>query len=755
MDVDGAVFETALMLEPEARRMFLERYFRDDPAGLARMTELLEVSGESAAFFLEASQRRSTLADEILAELPANATGAEPPTTEEVGTWIGSYRLVSRIGEGGCGVVYEAEQERPVRRTVALKIIRLGMDTERVIARFEAERQALAMMDHPNIARVYDAGATATGRPYFVMERVTGERITTFCDRERLDIEARIRLFIQVCHAIQHAHQKGVIHRDIKPSNVLVGRTDSEPSPKVIDFGIAKAADRRDAALRGPRTIADQLLGTPPYMSPEQIDMSGIDVDTRTDVYSLGALLYELLGGRAPFDNDALSHAGISEMRRILLEDDPPLLSRMVAALPPTEREAVATARSTDPDRLISRLRGDLDGIAAKAMSKDRNQRYQTVNALAADLARFLADQPVLARPPGRLYLLGKFTRRNRAVCVLGSAVALSLIAGMGVSTWLYVREREARAEQNRLRVEAETARSVESKLRQQAQARANVSQAAVLLSEGRIEEADALLQQNTLMTIEPSREAAGVFRALGNWNAFYERWERAVQYYTLLNQANRLDPPTDIVEGCEVIAISSALLAHGDIPAYNDFRHEMLELYLPATTSHQAEHLLQACLLTPADPWVMERLVDVAHVCEQGLPDPANRPYPDWEAFAMALYYHRLDQPEESLKWAEKCLSYPSSTNDKSGDARLAATRCLKAIACLQLGDRTAAERELREARSQIAEGRETTFDSKPSLAGEWYTWVIARLLFSEARLLLPRVADLPSPHAEAVVKR
>ncbi|GEM_PF-534807 len=738
IEVEGAVFEAALMLKPDARREFLERFFRDDPEGLANMTALLEVAGESSAFFLEASERRGELADEILADLPGVPVddGDEPSSTEEIGTRIGPYRLVERIGEGGCGVVYEAEQEHPVRRTVALKVIRLGMDTERVIARFEAERQALAMMDHPNIARVYDAGATANGRPYFVMERVSGERITTYCDREKLDVRSRIGLFIQVCHAIQHAHQKGVIHRDIKPSNVLVSRED--PVPKVIDFGIAKATDDREVDLHGPRTAGDQFLGTPPYMSPEQVDMSGRDVDTRTDVYSLGALLYEMLGGRPPFDERALKQAGISEMRRILLQDDPPVLSRMLAALPLEERKQIAECRSVDADRLVAQLRGDLDGIVAKAMAKDRDARYQTVNALAADLGRFLADQPVIARAPGRLYLFGKFVRRNRVVCALGSAVALSLVVGMGASTTMYLRERDALAEQNRLRVEAEAARAVESRLREQAQARANVSQAAVLLSEGRIEEADALLQQKTLETVEPSREAAGVFRELGNWNAFYERWQRAVQYYTLLNQANRLDPPSEIVEGCEVMAISSALLAYGDTEGYDEFRREMLDLYLPARTSHQAEHLLQASLLTQADESIIDRLHDVAAVCEKGASTEIESPYPEWEAFSMALYHHRLGHSKAVLRWGEQCMSYPPETTAASGEARIAATHCLMAMARFRLGERADAEAELLKTRRQITEGRRAALSGKPSIPGEWYTWVIAQLLFDEAHQMI-----------------
>ncbi len=303
LDIEAAVLEAVENLDGKAREEFLQRFFRGDPQGLARIRRLLNWDKASSSFFLEAREHQHSLAEEILAsgkfDQPS-VSAEEANAAESPGKRIGPYRLLNRIGEGGCGVVYEAEQEEPFHRKVALKIIRLGMDTESVIARFEAERQALALMDHPNIARVFDAGATSSGRPYFVMELVAGERITECCDRENLTIVDRIQLFIQVCHAIQHAHLKGLIHRDIKPSNVLVTMQDGVPVPKVIDFGIAKATGSFQERGKSFHTSQDQLIGTPPYMSPEQIDMSARGVDTRSDVYSLGALLYELLGGRAP-----------------------------------------------------------------------------------------------------------------------------------------------------------------------------------------------------------------------------------------------------------------------------------------------------------------------------------------------------------------------------------------------------------------------------------------------------------------------
>lgn len=733
MNIEGAVFNAALALQDTAEREdFLKHVFHGDNAGLARMRGLLEKAGESSAFFMEVREHRGTLAGEILREISAESRedGEElPPPVEGPGSHIGPYRLIARIGEGGCGVIYEAEQQKPVHRRVALKIIRLGMDTESVIARFEVERQALALMDHPNIARVFDAGATAAGRPYFVMERVSGERITACCDREKLGITARIRLFIQVCHAIQHAHQKGIIHRDIKPSNVLVAFHDGVPVPKVIDFGIAKAAGR-SGQHRTPWTGQDQLMGTPPYMSPEQVDMSGLDVDTRSDIYSLGALLHELLTGRAPFDGDALAAAGISEMRRTLLEREPPPMSRMLADLPAGEREPIAALRGEEPARLVSRLRGDLDWIVAKAMAKDRSRRYQTVNNLAAELRRFLHNEPVRARPPGRLYLLDKFVRRNRAACISAAAIALSLAGGFGVSTRLYLLEREARAEQARLGHEAKAARAEEFRLRAQAQARANISQVAVLLSEDRIEEADALLRENPLETIEPSLEAAWVFRSLGNWNAIHGRWAQAVQCYVLLNQANRLDDPVNVVEDTDLLATAPALLEYGDRRGYEAFRRDALDRYLPARNSLAAEHLLKICLLTPADAAFMERLRDAAEVCARGIPTESGRAiYPHWEALSTTLYHHRLGKVEETLEWGEKCLAYPDDTG-----SRAAAALCLTAMARHRAGHADEASKDLDEARRLIAAASQAAREHHER--GSWFSWVIARILLREAEL-------------------
>jgi ankyrin repeat protein len=352
--------------------------------------------------------------------------------SEATGTMVGRYKLLEQIGEGGFGVVWMAEQEEPVRRRVALKIIKLGMDTKEVVARFEAERQALAMMDHPNIASVFDGGATDTGRPYFVMELVKGIPITRYCDANKLSTRERLELFMQVCHAVQHAHQKGVIHRDLKPSNVLVTVKDDRPGPKVIDFGIAKATQAR-LTQKTLFTRFQQWIGTPAYMSPEQAGLGSLDVDTRSDVYSLGVLLYELLIGRTPFDTEKLLAAGYDAVMRTIREEEPPKPSTRLSALKVEELTAVATKRHADPAKLSRLVRGDLDWIVMKALEKDRTRRYETARDFEQDIHRHLVAEPVSAAAPGTMYLAGKFLRRNGRRLVFGTvavvALALALIA--------------------------------------------------------------------------------------------------------------------------------------------------------------------------------------------------------------------------------------------------------------------------------------------------------------------------------------
>ncbi len=361
----------------------------------------------------------------------------------EAGERIGRYKLLEKIGEGGCGIVYMAEQEAPVRRRVALKVIKLGMDTKEVVARFEAERQALALMDHPHIAKVFDGGATETGRPYFVMELVRGLRITDYCDQKNLPTRQRLDLFIQVCQAVQHAHQKGIIHRDLKPSNILVTVNDGVPVPKVIDFGIAKATGQQltDKTIF---TKFHQFLGSPAYTSPEQAEMTSLDIDTRSDIYSLGVLLYELLTGRLPFESKELLAVGFDEMLRTIREKEPARPSARISTLAAAEQTTVAQQRQTDAPRLVHLIRGDLDWIVMKCLEKDRARRYETANGLAADVHRHLSNEPVLARPPGNLYRFQKTVRRHKLAFAAASAVLVSLILGLGATIVMFLKEQAA-----------------------------------------------------------------------------------------------------------------------------------------------------------------------------------------------------------------------------------------------------------------------------------------------------------------------
>ncbi len=410
------------------REVYLEAAECSEESRAALLDQLCAGDGQLRAE-VESLLRAAANRPQFLASPTSDAAG---PTSEVCGTRIGPYRLLQEIGQGGFGSVYMAEQEEPVRRRVALKIIKLGMDTRAVIARFEAERQALAIMDHVNIARVFDAGATESGRPYFVMELVRGDPITIYCDRHSLDITARLGLFLQVCHAVQHAHSKGVIHRDIKPGNVLVATEDGRPFAKVIDFGIAKAVER-SLTEKTVFTEFRQFVGTPEYKSPEQAGGS-LHVDTRSDIYSLGVLLYELLTGTTPVDPTTLRAAAYEEIQRIIREVEPAKPSTRLSRS--TSLDVVATARGTEARRLGALLRGDLDWIVMRALEKDRARRYETASELAADIGRHLAGEPVLAAPPSFAYRASRFVRRHRTGVVAASLVLASLVLGLGGSLW-------------------------------------------------------------------------------------------------------------------------------------------------------------------------------------------------------------------------------------------------------------------------------------------------------------------------------
>lgn len=727
-DVESLIFEVALSLEDEhLRQELLERTFQNDRKGLDRIKGMLDASGEAASFFMEAREERSQLAAEISPQ--AHLATPDPSSLPaEAGSTIGDYLLVRCLGEGGSGIVYEAEQEHPVKRRVALKIFRIDTASTLTKTRFDIERQALAIMDHPNIAKVLDVGGFHNGSPYFVLELVEGVPITTFCDRERLDVRRRVELFMDVCDAIQHAHSKRIIHRDIKPNNVLVSSVDGRPVAKVIDFGIAKAVA---TSFKVEPTITghDQFIGTPAYMSPEQVEMIGIDVDTRSDVYSLGVLLYELLVSHTPLDHRMLTDSGMAVMRKLILENRHLKPSARLASLDEREAKETASARSTELPRLISSVQGELDWIIMKALDKDRNCRYETTNALALDLQSYLENKPVSARRPSNLYTFTKFVRRNRIPFYSAVAGALSILLGLGATTTLYFREKSALKEQERLSIAAEKARDQELQLRRQAQARANVSLAAFLLGEGKVGEADELLRQNPLVSIEPSKEAATVFRTLGNWYATYDRWSEAVECFRLMTQATQLHRTEEILRGTDLLVIAPALVELRDKAGYEKFRADTLSKHPSVRDSLEAEHLLKACLITRASPEVLRKLEAAAALCDKSVRGHTTGAFPAWEAFSLALYHHRKADFAKVLETGRAGLAAPNIK-----EVCAAGLKALMAIANHELGHDETARADFKYARSIIRKPKFDDSGEEKTIFPKWYDWSVASQLLKEA---------------------
>jgi len=467
-----------------------------------RASYLTKVCGADAEMRRHLETR---LADQATTETKTADSYFDPDSTvtstgvlrreEMIGQTIGRYKLAEKLGEGGFGTVYIAEQTEPVKRRVAFKITKLGMDTKEVVARFKIERQALATMDHPGIAKVLDAGATNGGRPYFVMELVNGIKITDYCDQNKLSTHKRLELFIRVCRAIEHAHQKGIIHRDIKPSNILITMQDGQPVPKVIDFGIAKATQDH-AADKAVVTLSDQFIGTPAYMSPEQAELGAIDIDTRTDIYSLGVLLYELLTAQTPLESKNLLARGFDEMRRMIREFEPQIPSLRLGSQKESDSTSTAKRHGTDAHKLIHLVRGDLDWVVMKCLEKDRDLRYETAGSLAADVQRVLDNEPVEARPPSRLYRFRKLVRRNKFAFAASIAVWIALVVGLGVTTWFVIEEKQEKDLADIESKRADSARQIAEASREQAESDRQKAEVERQKAEASRQKAEVALQQ-------------------------------------------------------------------------------------------------------------------------------------------------------------------------------------------------------------------------------------------------------------------
>jgi len=705
---EEALFSAALLLLPSERAAFLDLACAGDASLRGRLQVLLQ-SNESAGGFLEPSSP----ADGPNATVPVTL-----PVTERPGDTIGRYKIREKLGEGGCGSVYVAEQTEPVRRRVALKILKLGMDTRSVIGRFEAERQALALMDHPNIAKVLDAGATETGRPYFVMELVRGIKITDYCDQNQCDTSQRLSLFIQVCHAIQHAHQKGVIHRDIKPSNILVTLHDGVAVPKVIDFGIAKATEGRLTDLTV-YTGLHQFIGTPAYMSPEQAEMSGLDIDTRSDIYSLGVLLYELLTGRTPFDPQQLLEAGLEQMRRTIREEEPLRPSTRLSTMHNADLTALARCHRAEAPRLIHLLRGDLDWIVMKAIEKDRTRRFETASALAFDIERFLRNEAVEARPPSNLYRLEKIVRRHQTAFAAGAAVLTALVVGLGLSLDLFIKEKAAlrravAAEQQQaaMRQKAEETLALERRLHELGPMADRWATAGFYMTQGQFDKAEELM--NTVPATY--RESAMMFTILGTQHARRGEWLGAMTNFSKSIQGNPTNHWT-------YHYLAPVLVQTGSLPTYQHYCELLLQQFSNTSDPAVAERMAKDCLLLPPEPEILQSAVKLA---DRAVAAGSNHDFWPYFQLVKGLAEYRRGSFADAVTWLQPVIA-------AGGDsARIVQAYAVLAMAQHQL-------KQLDAARVTLAAALQTDEQKNANLdVPNWNDLLTARLLAREARALI-----------------
>ena len=678
---ERSIFLEAIALDETDRRTeYIRKACGDDLVLLASVEELL-AAHESTDCMLD----RILVDGHPIEQSLAFSVGLPTPdvTSADVGSLVGSFRLMERIGEGGFGLVFVAQQERPVKRKVALKIIKPGTGSNEVVARFELERQALAMMDHPNIARVFDAGVTDDGRPYFVMELVRGLPITEYCDNYRLNLEDRVRLFQDVCAAVQHAHQKGVIHRDLKPSNVMVTLHDDRAIVKVIDFGVAKAMGD-DLTERTIYTRFYSMIGTPLYMSPEQAQMSGLDVDTRSDIYSLGVMLYELLVGTTPFERERLSSAGFDEMRQIIREEEPPLPSHRVSTLG-NRLTTIADARHTQPSRLEFAIRGDLDWIVMKALEKDRNRRYESASALAGDLRRFLDQQPIDARPPSAVYKLTKFTRRHRKTFLTLGMLAASILLGTIVSLWQMFAAFGERDQKDAALRKAIAAERQATEARQEVEQFASrLTQANLLLTNGQMhvesEHWTSALDEFTRATeLQPNYYLPWVVR--GQLYARLYMWKESAEDY---QRALSLGAPVDEPQWNGVTALFQIMGYRNDL---EQLQSKYLAI-LKEPNSKPKWNVLRSVSLSPSEKQDISLAQFAQTWLEQNGP-PSRRPM---EEFPPGMPPHGRRPPRDFLADRNRAERLPPfECQYICGLAFLRAGRDLEAVRCL----RSAASRE------------------------------------------------------------
>lgn len=716
-EVEALLYDAASVMAACERERFLTFACRNEPAMLNRVRSLISMSPSADDFFEFEPQ--------------VEAGGLSSGKVEGVGVDVGRYRLIERIGSGGCGVVYLAEQREPVRRKVALKIIRLGLENTDSVAYFETERQALASMNYPNIARILDAGTTESGRPYYVMELVDGDAITTYCDAHRLGIRQRMELFLDVCRAIQHAHQKSVVHRDIKPSNILIEALEAQPVAKVIDFGLAQNVGLSDTAFEsGDRG----LTGTPAYMSPEQA--SGDEtVDTRSDIYSLGVLLSELLVGAANHLPSDLMDRGLEEVRHVMSNERPKPPSVVFASRTPEERSAIARDRGVPEERLLAWCRHELDWVVGRATAWDPAQRYQTADALAADVSRWLHNEPVAARPQTKRYRLAKLVNRNRLWFGAGTLAFVGLVGGLGVATWLFIRERDARSLQEELRVRAERAHDAEKLARTGWENRSRVAESAVRLRYQDFSGAEDLVAAIPIEETPASLEAVSVFRELADWHRNEGRMDRAEKHFlSMVHALTHIDRAHTDRNSDNFLPAATSLALSSDPARYESLRRTALDLYGDTGERLVAERTLKACLLKPGSQEELKRMRKLAGLIEGPAADGSaavmeNRKLGEWEYFALALFHYREGRDDLAESWSRLGLS-KSNIDPPCGPAKKAVLGLIllrqgkhqEAMDFLKSAERTAGSR----LRGIPAHGN--------MVAGFWWDWKNTSLLLTEA---------------------